>query len=191
MILVPNKNVIVPANEEIIAQRQTLKVAVLRLAHVEEFDLDAQAAVTLSFTPIVPEWVELYYNGVRVINPHVANTVGGAVYKKYNVVGNQIIFDTPLSGTIKVISDTEVTHDYRATILDVMNVQKNQGKPGLYCEPIVITQPIHGYTRLSTDRQSIAYVPDVEYSGVDTFTYSTITQNGQVGVVRCAFVVIR
>jgi hypothetical protein len=56
----------------------------------------------------------------------------------------------------------------------------------LYAEPVIITQPQHGYARLTGDRQGIAYVPDVGYKGNDTFSWALINQHGQIGAPKCA-----
>jgi hypothetical protein len=61
---------------------------------------------------------------------------------------------------------------------------------GLYAEPIVITQPVHGYARLSTDRRKIVYVPDVNFAGTDYFKWSMITQHGQIGDPICIEVTV-
>ena len=55
----------------------------------------------------------------------------------------------------------------------------------LYTEPVIITQPQHGYARLSGDRQSIAYVPNVGYKGNDTFSWAMINQHGQISSPKC------
>ena len=57
----------------------------------------------------------------------------------------------------------------------------------LYAEPVVLTQPMHGYARLTGDRQSIAYVPNLNYVGNDTFSWTLITQHGQIGTPKCAY----
>lgn len=48
-------------------------------------------------------------------------------------------------------------------------------------EPVVLTQPLWGYARLTKDRQGILYVPYRMFQGTDAFTYTLITQTGQIG----------
>ena len=62
---------------------------------------------------------------------------------------------------------------------------------GLYSEPVVLTEPMHGYARLSADRQSIVYVPNYKYVGMDTFSWTLITQHGQVGEPKCVYIRVK
>lgn len=61
----------------------------------------------------------------------------------------------------------------------------------LYAEPIVISEPVHGYARLTTDRRKIAYVPNAGFEGIDYFKWSMVTQHGQVGDPICIEVVVQ
>ena len=55
---------------------------------------------------------------------------------------------------------------------------------GLYCEPVVLTQPLWGYARLTMDRRGLLYVPYKNFQGTDAFTYTLMTQHGQIGQPR-------
>jgi hypothetical protein len=247
------------------------------------------STIVLPWVPAAPEWVEVYINGIRLVNPRITTrtkfdySTGGTLYEEFNVQGSTIRFTTPQSGEILVICDTLATHWSGATIIDPKNhqavIKKSTvanvavyGTPviggyqhgrtvhisyevgptfeansyvvltgnspnnfngnfqvvtstsggvefrtntsniatmhitghidgfatnytwykntsiALYAEPVILTQPVHGYARLTTDRQSIAYVPNLNYVGNDTFSWSLITQHGQVGTPKCVYI---
>lgn len=54
----------------------------------------------------------------------------------------------------------------------------------LYTEPVVLVQPLWGYARLTSDRRGLLYVPYKGFQGTDAFTYTLITQHGQIGQPR-------
>lgn len=58
----------------------------------------------------------------------------------------------------------------------------------IYAEPIVLKQPLHGYARISKNRQNILYVPDKDFIGNDVFSYTLMTVHGQIGVPRCVHI---
>ena len=62
---------------------------------------------------------------------------------------------------------------------------------GLYSEPVIITQPYHGYARLTADRKGIAYIPNLNYTGNDAFSWALINQHGQIGEPRCVNISVR
>lgn len=57
-----------------------------------------------------------------------------------------------------------------------------------YAEPVVLTQPLHGYARLSIDRKSINYTPFYDFKGYDSFSYTLITQHGQEGIPKNVYI---
>lgn len=190
MLLIPNKHVIIPTQSEIIARTAIRNTVLPRQANTHNVIVINQQSITLPFTPAVPAWVEVYVAGKRLINPVLERKIGGAIYKTFNVVGNTILFNEPVTGEIDVIVDTVPNHHPSSAIVDVKNVQKEPYQHGLYCEPVILVQPRYGYARLTTDRQSIAYVPNRLFRGTDSFSYTLITQLGQVGPAQCAFIVV-
>jgi hypothetical protein len=112
---------------------------------------------------------------------------------------------TGFNGNIKVIDSTYGSITFRANTAGV-DTMKQTGNisgfssefttytsisNGLYSEPVVLTEPVHGYARLSADRQSIVYVPDYNYVGMDTFSWTLITQHGQIGDPKCVYIKVR
>ena len=57
-----------------------------------------------------------------------------------------------------------------------------------YAEPVVLDQPQHGYVRITEDRRHMAYVPFPDYSGLDAFTYTLLSQTGQAGEPKSVYV---
>lgn len=51
----------------------------------------------------------------------------------------------------------------------------------LYAEPLVLCEPCYGYVRVSKNRKELVYVPRKNFKGYDVFTYTLITQHGQMG----------
>jgi hypothetical protein len=248
--------------------------------------------IDLPWTKVIPEWVEVYVDGFRLINPRITSensitsvtpNTGGTLYETFNVVKNSIFFNSPITGDVLVLHDTQGAHYYGAVIIQPENHQAiikssnianvvvlntpimggsqrgftvtihyNVGPkfevnsyvilrgnnpsnfngnfqvatstpagvtfhsntanisvihtPGLisgfaednfwtkristslYAEPIILTQPVHGSARLTTDRTGIAYVPDIFHVGNDTFSWALITQHGQIGNPKCVYI---
>jgi len=57
-----------------------------------------------------------------------------------------------------------------------------------YCEPIVINQPNFGYVRITSDRKKMIYYPFPNYIGMDSFSYTLMTQHGQAGMTKAVYV---
>lgn len=57
-----------------------------------------------------------------------------------------------------------------------------------YAEPVILDQPQHGYARITEDRRHMAYVPFPDYSGLDAFTYTLLSQTGQAGQPKSVYV---
>ena len=57
-----------------------------------------------------------------------------------------------------------------------------------FSEPVVISQPQHGYAKISPDRTSIVYVPFPDYVGLDSFSYTLLSQHGQAGMTKGIYV---
>jgi lysophospholipase L1-like esterase len=57
-----------------------------------------------------------------------------------------------------------------------------------FAEPLVLSQPQHGYAKISNDRTSIVYVPFPDYIGLDSFSYTLLSQHGQAGIPKGIYV---
>jgi len=289
MIKIPNYNVVVPTIPELRLdgnKRTDPNAERGELSYT--FTAEQTFYVELPWTPTASEWIEVYVDNIRLINPRITSDIGGSLFETFNLVGNRgIKFAKPLNGEVKIICDTKATHWWGAVIVDPKNVQGeveyvtlndfvfndwpiingsvngfnyrisfepgpkfqsntyiivegcqppffngnyrvtgstlssvnfrgNVPRPpgtriispgvisgfgngvvkraldsvGLYAEPVIITQPYNGYARLTTDRKSIAYIPNLNYVGNDTFSWALINQRGQISEPKCVYIKI-
>lgn len=135
MLVVPNNHVIVPRTEEISVKVDNVVNSdqMKRRAHVRRYKLNNATMLELDFQPISDQWLELYLDGYRMINPKYPtfNTVG-IRYETYNLVNNHFIrFENPITGNLKVISDTlshapaesYIDNQQAGVIIDFDNIQ--------------------------------------------------------------------
>ena len=121
MLVVPNHHVIVPRTEElsVVVKDVVNSDLMKRRAHVRRYELQNETLLELDFQPISDQWLELYLDGFRIINPKYAtfNTIG-IRYETYNVVDNHFIrFENPISGNLKVVCDT-LSHAPAESLID-------------------------------------------------------------------------
>jgi hypothetical protein len=286
MIRIPNYNVVVPTVPELrLTGKRRLDPTGDRGELVHTFTATETTVVTLPWIPTASEWIEVYIDNIRLINPRITSALGGSLFEVYNLISNNILqFTRPITGEVKIICDTKATHWWGSVIINPKNNQaefeyktlhdfnfydwpiiggsatgfnyKIYYEPGpkfesnsyvlvdnceptifngnyqvksstlgsvtfmantaarttmtksgkisgfgngtvkktvgisLYSEPVIITQPYYGYARLTTDRQSIAYTPNIGFIGVDTFSWALINQHGQIGDPKCVTIQI-
>lgn len=289
MIKIPNYNVVVPVVPDLrLITKKRTDLTGERGELTFDFTASNTTFIRLPWVPTATEWVEVYVNGIRLINPRITSAIGGSQFEVFNIVDSTgILFNAPINGELKIICDTKATPWYGSLVIDPKNVQAvsefknlynfnfyswpvNGGsinglnyrvyyEPGpifeansyviisdckptkfngnfkvisstpdtvlfrgniaaqagtsmdtpgtisgfgngiikkttgiaLYSEPVIITQPHHGYARLTADRQRIAYIPDVNYVGNDAFSWALINQHGQIGDPRCVNIRVR
>lgn len=121
MLIVPNHHVIVPRTEDAYIEITTVasNPQTRRQAHVQRMTLSNTDTVQLNFQPLSDQWLELYLDGYRIINPKYAtHRTPGARYENYNLVeNNQIRFSEPQTGNLKIICDT-LTHTVAEGLID-------------------------------------------------------------------------
>lgn len=141
-------------------------------------------SVKLSVVPYNVYWVEVWVNGWRYLNTDNAKP-------KFIVSGDLLIFTETVAGDIMVVIDTEPLPYYRANTAHSTQIQRDAFGPiSLRSEPVILTQPWHGYVRLSADRKFLVYVPDVGFTGIDTYNWTLMTQDGQLGAAKCARITV-
>lgn len=187
MILVPNERPVVPFVKElnVIAKQNTGSDN--RQARTFSTTLSAQTTVNLPFTPVCEAWIQLYLDGHPIYNTEWQRI--------FTQVGSQLRFNSPITGALEVICDTQPDPLRAATVIPVKNIQgakttelASDYYAATMCEPIIITQPVNGHVRLTGDRLNLAYVPNAGYKGPDSFAYSLITQRGQIGDPICVII---
>lgn len=189
MLLVPNRDVVIPFGGDIRLQRDVNLLADSRFENRAVFACNNTTTINLSFTPVIADWVEIFVDGFRVLNPRVAGKQGGWLYERYNVEGRTITFTEPISGSVTVVCDTRPVPQRNASIIEVDNVQGfRSARASLYIEPVIVAEPVNGYARLSTDRMSMVYLPKTGFVGGDSFSYCLINNHGQYSKNYCVYI---
>jgi hypothetical protein len=191
MFLVPNRDVIIPFGEDRFIRRAVNNLADMRGENRTIISCNNTTSVVLSFTPTCPDWVEIYKDGFRIMNSRVSSITGGTLYETFNVQGRTITFTQPMTGTIVVVCDTVARIQWNASIIQVDNVQGfKTARASLYIEPVIVTEPVNGYARLSTDRMSMVYLPKNGFVGDDSFSYCLINNHGQYSRNYCVNITV-
>ena len=135
--------------------------------------------------------VSIYVDGFRLIN--FTNDFG-VTHQAYTIVGNKIVFNAPVTGELTIFNDRpfkdKAPFENTLTMSNVQgsktkNIVANTMLASTYCEPLILTLPVHGSVCLSDDRKSIVYFPDNLYEGFDAFSYTVISDRGQVADPKC------
>lgn len=201
MLIIPNCRPIIPIVEDleidVPANDGTGDYGIVppvRQALVFEFQLILMNAIQLPWTPLSPDSLEVYKDGVRVIN---TSNDFGVNHLKYEVNGGLVSFSEDVLGLFKFVCDNAIEPltppEY---IIMVDNIQGGEETAenddetwaATWCEPVVCTQPYHGYVRLSDDRTRMIYVPNLNYVGTDSFSYTVMTQRGQLADPKCVYI---
>lgn len=163
---------------------------------MEFFDADNLTSVTLGDTPTHIRWVDVYLDGFRLFNSTLDFDQS---YQTYELNGRDIVFKTPVTGQLQIISYRPWEYVMpEANYIRVNNVQgaktkaRNPGDlfTGTFCEPLILTLPQNGFVRLTDDHQDLVYVPESNFEGYDAFSYSVITERGQLADPKCVYVKI-
>ena len=195
MVLVENRRVVIPFIQDVFETIFLNTTSYNRGEHRYELEIIAPTntiQLPESFKILCEDWLEVYIDENRVINPKIKSDFGGTLYEKFNVniISRVITFSANITGQIKIVCDTNVPNeediDRSSCVITVQNVQglKSSGI-SLYHEPVIMTEPENGYARLSFDRTSIIYVPKIGFSGTDQFNYCLINIHGQQSRNRC------
>ena len=159
----------------------------------EIVDIDT---LQLDFLPSAHEWVEVWYNGFRLIN---STTDFGQTRAHYVHRNNRLLFNEPFVGRVKIICDgyfgyemppENYIHINNEQGARTKNTVAGQALVAQFCEPIVVGEPRNGFARLTDDRKSIVYVPDLDFVGYDSFSYAIVGERGQVSTPKCVFVTV-
>jgi hypothetical protein len=144
----------------------------------------APVQITLSVTPYNPFWVEVWLDSTRLLNTNPQSP-------EFTISENVMTFNSITTGNLVIVIDTEPLPYYAANIIHSTQIQRDAyGAISLRSEPVALTQPWHGYVRLSGDRKYLVYVPDIGFTGIDTFSWTLMTQNGQVGAAKCTRITV-
>lgn len=63
-------------------------------------------------------------NGDRILNPRYPTyKTSGIPYENYNVIGNKIFFNSPITGIVTVVCDTQINPSWMGATVDIDNIQ--------------------------------------------------------------------
>lgn len=188
MFLTPNKKIIIPEGQDLSFYMPSAITPYYRNETRQVVTFNNTDTKTLSFTPICPEWLQLFdKNGRAVINRRIDTTTGKFVYDTYNVNGNQLVLSSPQTDYFVAVSDNTMPLNIPKPFLEIsfdttQGVQKHGAQ---LVEPIIYEEPISGMARISADRLGIIYRPNENFSGTDGFSYILRSFNGQISKVYC------
>lgn len=125
MIKIPNYNVIVPVIPDLrLYVKKRTDVAGDRKVNVHTFTAVDTVYEPLPWIPASKEWVEVYIDGVRLINPRIRSAEGGITYYEvFNIENNALRFTSPISGEVRVTCDKTASHWWGSVLLEGQNVQ--------------------------------------------------------------------
>lgn len=164
----------------------------------EEEDFEPIKDIVLDPQPHNINWVEVWIDDFRLVNTTLDF---GETHSAYEVTADGVLkLETPLTEKcfVKIVMDGLFGYDLPENIITVSNRQGAKTKNTVegralvsyFCEPIILTQPVVGYARLTDDRKSIVYVPPANFDGYDAFSYTVYTDRGQLAEPKCVFVTI-
>lgn len=196
MVLVENRRVVIPFIQDIYKEiifnynkynREEFRTVVDITTPTNTIQLPS------TFKVLCEDWLEIYIDGKRVINPRVSSDFGGTNYEKFNVniETGLITFSANITGQVTVVCDSKVLNEGEDSYLlsCIIPIQNAQGFKSagisIYHEPVVMTEPENGYARLTFDRKSIIYVSNSYFVGTDQFNYCVINSHGQQSRNRC------
>jgi len=137
------------------------------------------------------EEVSVYVDGFRMLNQTFDF---GKTWSAFTVQGDFLYFNEPVTGTVQIFVDKPWSYVLPdQNYISVNNVQGGKTKAtnpgevfgGTFCEPFILTLPTNGYVRLTDDRKRLVYVPNQNFVGYDAFSYSVITDRGQIADPKC------
>lgn len=140
----------------------------------------------LNFTPPTADWVEVYFNGRRMLTG-------------YTISGKQISFSELHSGRFDIVCDYADPTDLEwceipiknmisySNLVDAAYGTDTRPGPNIFqrCTPVVIVQPVAGFCRLNVYRDTLLYCPLRGYVGPDSITYAILNDSGQLSEPKC------
>lgn len=164
----------------------------------EAEDFEPISQIVLDPQPYNINWVEVWIDDFRLVN---ITTDFGETHSAYEVtIDNILKLKTPLTEKcfVKIVMDGLFGYDLPDNTITVSNRQGAKTKNTVegralvsyFCEPIILTQPVVGFVRLTDDRKSLVYVPPADFDGYDAFSYTVYTDRGQLAEPKCVYVTI-
>lgn len=149
--------------------------------------------ITLPFTPASAELLEIYHDGIRML-------------EGYTVSGNKVTFSKSVMGKLEFVDDdvfadmsekwlqipaNNLLH-YDNTSESAYGTDRRDGQNvAVHAKPVCITQGAIGFCRPSNDGESLLYCSYYGMYGRDSVTYAIKTDLGQLSDFRCIDIRVR
>uniref|UniRef100_A0AB39CE03 Virion structural protein n=1 Tax=Pseudomonas phage HRDY3 TaxID=3236930 RepID=A0AB39CE03_9VIRU len=148
---------------------------------------------TMPFTVTNPSALEIYNDGIRVLDGYVVN-------------GNVVSFGSPKKGKLDFVEDDQFPDMNEKWLVIPTNnlLQSNDTSSTAYgtdrragqqvathAKPVCITQGAIGFCRPSADGEQLLYCPYYGIYGRDSVTYAIKTDMGQLSDFRCIDIRVR
>jgi hypothetical protein len=158
----------------------------------------SETMINLGFTPYGTDTVDVFVNGVNIVNKLTQSVVGGYNHSRFSIVGSMLTWvKSPNPGdTVKVVSYLSFSEPAYATIdLSELMVQGkilNNTDPtftgSVECYPIIMHQPVNGFVRPAWDRRGFEYSFNATGPFGDSFSYKFVSRYGQESEPACIFI---
>ena len=149
-------------------------------------------SIVLPRAPAHKDWVEVYVDDFRLVN---ASLDFGATHEDFEVFDDRIDFHNSVTGDVKVVLDYDANPirmpDENIIVIDNCQGAKTKATRvgdlyvSYFCKPMILTEPHYGYVRLTDDGLNLVYFPNAGYAGYDAFSYTVISERGQIAAPKC------
>lgn len=158
----------------------------------------SETMINLGFTPYGVDSVDVFVNGVNIVNKHTTSVVGGFNHSRFSITGSMLTWVKPPNqgDTIKVVSylSFSETAFYRIDLSELMvqGVVHNNADPtftgSVECYPVIMHQPMNGFVRPAWDRRGFEYSFATGGPAGDSFSYKLVSRYGQESTPACIFI---
>ena len=202
-VIITNTRFIQPIIQALDVEFPILKASAPRKAKVSYINVNSKDpnfkpvyGVFMDSLPYNDAWVEVWLDGFRMVN---STLDFGKTFRAFTIQGRLILFSEPImDGLIKIYADGPHNYEMPDYLIKVPNIQgakaintvNGQTLAGIFCEPMVLTEPRFGFVRLTDDRQNLIYVPPVGWKGFDSFSYILMSDRGQASDPKCVFITV-
>lgn len=178
------------------------KAAIVKSSAVEvNFSAVSKTRFKLPLLPACEAWVDIFIDGVGVVNREVAKEVSGFGYRHdlFDLEDDEIVFTKPVTGEVLIVVHTKMSElAYKSIDLISACRQKSEiwqdtmeYNVSIDCRLVLLTRPAHGWVKINAvDRMGFEYSPKVGYYGADTFSYKLVSRDGQESEPKCCYVSI-
>ena len=162
----------------------------------------AKSRFQLPMIPACEAWVDIFIDGVGVVNKEVAKEISGYGYRHsaFDLEDDEIVFTTPITaGEVLIVIHTQMSEAAYKSV-DMISACRQKSEiwqdgmdynVSIDCRLVLLTRPVHGWVKINAvDRLGFEYSPKVGYYGADTFSYKLVSRDGQESEPKCCYISI-